>query len=83
MRERLFWIKKDGRIEELDGSFCSFRMVIKKKGLIFRVYNGKIAFYQGRNVNEPKWRDREMVFLNKKQAKSLIKLINKLKRGWK
>ena len=74
-KEKLFWLKVNGGWKEITED--EFNSVIKRSGLIFRIYDDRIAFYQGTKHLFFKFTDREMVFLNKKQAKTLAYLIRK------
>ena len=74
-KEKLFWLKVNGGWKEI--TIDEFNSVIKRSGLIFRIYNDRIAFYQGANHRYFRFKDKEMVFLNKNQAKTLAYLIRK------
>jgi len=77
MKERLFWIKRDGRVEEIKTD--EFRRIVENRnGLVVSVIGNRINLYQGTRGRYLRFDNREMIFLSKQQTKSLFNLLKQV-----
>jgi len=77
MIERLFWIKRDGRVEEIKTD--DFRRIVENRnGLVVSVVGNRINLYQGTRGRYLRFDNREMIFLSKQQTKSLFNLLKRV-----
>ena len=77
MIERLFWIKRDGRVEEIKTD--DFRRIVENRnGLVVFVVGNRINLYQGTRGRYLRFDNREMIFLSKQQTKSLFNLLKRV-----
>jgi len=77
MIERLFWIKRDGRVEEIKTD--EFRRIVENRnGLVVSVIGNRINLYQGTRGRYLRFDNREMIFLSKQQTKSLFNLLKRV-----
>ena len=77
MKERLFWIKRDGRVEEIKTD--EFRRIVENRnGLVVSVVGNRINLYQGTRGRYLRFDNREMIFLSKQQTKSLFNLLKRV-----
>jgi len=77
MVERLFWIKRDGRVEEIKTD--EFRRIVENRnGLVVSVVGNRINLYQGTRGRYLRFDNREMIFLSKQQTKSLFNLLKRV-----
>jgi len=80
MVERLFWIKRDGRVEEIKTD--EFRRIVENRnGLVVSVVGNRINLYQGTRGRYLRFDNREMIFLSKQQTKSLFNLLKRVVRN--